>query len=530
LAPSSLRRTVDRLGIVSCGAYLVLALLSYIHTPVLWTPSFAPNASAFFTWLLGEANIAAITTIFSAPILVLVTRWIPIAAVSAAAVYLLVRLGRDRFRADDATADRILFWSVAFGGVCFFAYPVLTQDFWLSAVWGKMVVAGINPYYEKFTPELIGALPLDHFPMTMSYGPFWALIAGGIMKLSGGNLLITALLFKSVLLGAWCATLYLVDRLASRVAPDRRALALVAIGWVPTGVVETVAEGHNDIWLVFPALLWLTLLISRHAGAPLALAASALCKYATAPLVLIDLLHNLKAERMGLARYILRGIPAAIFGILVTVVFFRSTAFFDGARLVDSWHFMQPSDAYLAITDFIGGWGERLENVFLTIFPGIALYQLAIYWKHPDEEQLIRLTLAVLCAVSFSLIGHVWSWYLVWTLPFAALTPQWWLSRFIVGLCLAVPFTAVVWWVPEAEDHSNLAALLMYLAASGWTVLTAAPETKTVEGAIPATVRLIDFAKARDRLLGRPAPIAAFVDSDLSRPRAPQVKAASGEH
>jgi alpha-1,6-mannosyltransferase len=364
----------------------------------------------------------------------------------------------------------------------------------------------------------------------MSYGPFWALLAGGIMKLSGGNLLVTALLFKSVLLGAWIATLYLVDRLISQVAPDRRALALVIIGWVPTGVVETVAEGHNDIWLVFPALMWLALLLTRHGGAPLALAASALCKYATAPLVLIDLLHSLKVQRMGLTRYILRGIPAAIFGILVTVVFFRSMAFFDGARLVDSWHFMQPSDAYLAITDFLGGWGEPLENLFLTIFPGIALYQLAIYWKRPDEELLLRLTLAVLCAVSFSLIGHVWSWYLVWMLPFAALTPQWWLSRFIVGICLAVPLTAVVWWVPEAEDHSNLAALLMYLTASGWTVLTAPPEAKAVEGAIPATVRLIDFAKARDRLLGRPAPVAASLETDFAPARAKPVKAASGEH
>jgi alpha-1,6-mannosyltransferase len=527
LATSSLRRIVDRLGIASCGAYLIMALLSYVYAPMLWTESFAPKANAFFISLFGAENLAAIGAVLSAPLVVLVARWLPILFVSAAACYLLLKLGRDRLKADDETADRILFWSFAFGGFCFFAHPVLTQDFWLSAVWGKMIVAGINPYYEKFTPEMIGAIPLDHFPMTMSYGPLWALIAGAVMTVAGSSLLVAALLFKAVLLAAWCATLYMVDKLVRQVAPNARALALVAVGWVPLGVVETVAEGHNDIGLVLPALLWLALLVARNRNAPIALAASALCKYTTGPLVLIDMLHNFRAQRVSLGRYIARGIPALILAILVMVVFFRSPAFFDGARLVDSWHFMLPSDAYLAITDAIGGWGEPLENAFLTIFPGIALYQLAVYWRHPDEEHLFRLTLATMCAVSFSLIGHIWSWYLVWTLPLAALTPNWWLSRFIVGLCLAIPFTAVAWWVPEAEDYTNVAALYLYVTATAWTIFSAAPEAESAEGMVPAPGPLIDFAKARDRILGRSAPMPVRVEPDFAHP----VKAAaSGEH
>lgn len=526
MATSSLRRAVDRLGIASCGAYLVMALLSYVYTPMLWTQSFAPKANAFFVAAFGEANLAAIGAVLSFPLAVLIARWLPLLFVTGAACYLLLMLGRDRLKADDATADRILFWSFAFGGICLFAYPVLTQDFWLSAIWGKMIVAGINPYYEKFTPEMIGAMPLDHFPMTMSYGPLWALITGAVMAVSGGSLLLAAVLFKAVLLAAWSATLYLVDRLVRQVAPDARALALVAVGWVPLGVVETVAEGHNDIGLVLPALLWLALLIARSRNAPLALAASALCKYTTGPLVLIDMLHSFRAQRVGLGSYIVRGIPALIFAILVMAVFFRSLAFFDGAKLVDSWHFMLPSDAYLAITDALGGWGEPLENAFLTIFPGIALYQLAVYWRHPDEEQLFRLTLATMCAVSFSLIGHIWSWYLVWTLPLAALTPNWWLSRFVTGLCLAIPFTAVVWWVPEVEDYSNGAALCLYLTATAWTIFSATPEAQRAEGMVPASVRLIDFAKARDRILGRPARVPVRVEADFSHP----VKAAAGEN
>ena len=529
MAASSFRRTVDRLGVVACAAYAVVAVLSYGQVTILWSLPDFPNAIAYFTQVAGEPAIASIRDFFGGPWGVLITRWVPVTIAASTAVTLLIMLGRNRREADDEVADAILRWSMVFAGICFFAYPVFTQDFWLSAIWGEMVVSGTNPYQHKFTPEMIQALPLDHFPMTMSYGPFWAVISAAVMAIAGNSLIVAALIFKAILLAAWCGTIILVDRLVRQVAPDNRAFALTVVGWLPVGVLETVAEGHNDIALVFPALVWLALLLRGNAKAPIALAASVLCKYTTAPFFLIDFLHCLKGQRMSLGAYVSRGVPAAIFGILVMAIFYRGASFFDGARLVDSWHFMQPSDAYLAITDFLGGWGEPLENLFLTIFPGIALYQLAVYWKQSDTEQLFRLTLASICAISFAAIGHVWSWYLVWMLPLAALVPGWWLARFIVGMTLAAPFLPLLWWVPEVEEYKNVAALVLYLAATGWTILSAPKQVESAEGAAAAPVRLIDFAKARDKLLGRvnTARAEPELEPELARPvRA----AASGEH
>jgi hypothetical protein len=517
------------LGSAVIVAYLTMAAVSYIQAPALWAPAYAPNATAFFTELYGNHHVAAIRAFFGGPFAILASRFVPLIAASLAAITLIILVSRDDCSRDDALARRVLRWAFAFSAVSFFAYPVFTQDFWLSAVWGDMVASGANPYHEKFTPEMLTGFPLDHFPMTMSYGPLWALISGAVMTLAGGSLLVAAILFKSMLLAAWCASLVLIDRIMREAAPRHRVMALVIAGWVPLGVMETVAEGHNDIMLVLPALLWIFLLLQQNLTAPFALAASVLCKYTTAPLFIVDLLHHFRARGLSVRHYVLRMAPVALFGLIVFGLFFRSLGFFDGVLLVDSWHFMQPSDAFLVLSDLLNGWPEPLEAVILAIFPAIAIYQTWVYWNAPDTDNVLRLTLAAMCAVSFALIGHVWPWYLVWTLPLAALVPGWWLSRFIVGMSLAAPFTAIVWWVPAAEDFKNEAALVMYAAAVLWAYWTSREEPEAVSRAAPAPVRLIDFMRFKDaRAAARPArrAVAGAYDADAPVP----AKVASGEN
>lgn len=530
LPASPLRRRIDLLGSAVIVAYLAMAAISYIQAPALWTPDFAPNATSFFNELYGHHHVAAIRAFFGDPLTVLAYRFVPLMVASLAAITLIILISRDdRSRDDDVLARRVLRWAFAFSAVSFLAYPIFTQDFWLSAVWGDMVASGANPYYEKFTPEMLTSFPLDHFPMTMSYGPFWALMSAVVMTLGGGSLLAAAILFKSMLLAAWCGSLVLIDRIMRQAAPRHRVLALVIAGWVPLGVTETVAEGHNDIMLVLPALGWLFLLLQRRLTAPLALAASVMCKYTTAPLFFIDLLHHFKGRRLSVRDYVFRMAPTAIFGLVVFGLFFRSLGFFDGVLLVDSWHFMQPSDAFLAVSDLFNGWLEPVENVILAIFPAIVIHQAWMYWNAPDTDNVLRLTLATMCAVSFSLIGHVWPWYLVWTLPLAALVPGWWLSRFIVGLSLAAPFTAIVWWVPAAEDFKNEAALVMYAVAVLWAYWTAREEPEAVSRAAPVPVRLIDFMRFKNaRAAARPArhAVAGVYDPDAPAP----AKVASGEN
>ena len=306
LAASSLHRYINVLGAAATLAYLAMSLLSYLQAPALWDPTYAPNATGFFNALYGTEQVDAIRALFGGPLAVVVTHWVPLIIASAAAVALLFLLSQQSTTLAETTANLVLKWAVAFAAVSSIAYPIFTQDFWLSIVWGDMIASGINPYYEKFTPEMLNGLPLDHFPMTMSYGPLWALVSGAVVAVGGGSVLATAVLFKAALGAAWCATLWLVDRIMRHTAPGTRALSLAVAGWIPLGVWQTVGEGHNDIAMALPALLWLLLLLQNKWSAPLALAASAVCKYTMAPLLLVDVLHCLKTRHMPLWRYAVR--------------------------------------------------------------------------------------------------------------------------------------------------------------------------------------------------------------------------------
>jgi alpha-1,6-mannosyltransferase len=521
LAASSLHRYINVLGAAAVIAYAAMAVLSYLQAPALWDPAYSPNATGFFNTLYGTEQVDAIRALFGGPLAVVVSHWVPLIIASAAAVALLFLLSQQSTTVAETTAVLVLKWAVAFAVVSSFAYPIFTQDFWLSIVWGDMIASGINPYYDKFTPEMLDGLPLDHFPMTMSYGPLWALISGAIVAVGGGSVLATAVLFKAALAAAWCASLWLIDRIMRLAAPGNRARSLAVAGWVPLGVWQTVGEGHNDIAMALPALLWLLLLLQNKWSAPLALAASAVCKYTMAPLLLIDVLHSLRTRRMLLWQYAVRLILPALFSLAVLAAFYRSPQFFDGVKLISSWHFLQPSDAFAAVNTALGGWLSPLSGLVTVIFPAIAVHQCFTFWKKPDTEQLLRSATAVMAAVSFAAINHLWPWYLIWTLPLVAVVPGWWLSRFILGLAIFAPFTVIVWWVPEAEDYKDLAALVMYAGAALWTLLTAPEEEVAVE-AVPNVIRHVDFVRARS---GEPAPISV----PNARRQEMRVKSAAGE-
>src|SRR5204863_1335257 len=132
-----------------------------------------------------------------------------------------------------------------------------------------MIAAGVNPFHTLFTPESLVGLPLDHFPMPMSYGPLWGLISAGVMLIAGESVLVAAVLFKAVIAVAWIGSLHLVYRLTDGLSQSQRCLSIAVFGWMPAGVSQSLAEGHNDIAMVALALLWLFQLMRGRSEAPL---------------------------------------------------------------------------------------------------------------------------------------------------------------------------------------------------------------------------------------------------------------------
>ncbi len=293
-----------------------------------------PLAPLHFLRQLGHAIPAyasireAVSGLLTTNTAVIVSYWIPLAVATIAMMLLLLSLARYRELTDAVVVGLLFRWSVAFAAACSFAFPLFTQDLWLSAVWGRMIVAGVNPYHNFFTPESLEGLPIDHFPMVMSYGPLWGLLSGAVMAIAGDSVLTTAIVSKGLLAAAWIGSLVLVRQVMAQRSSFDRCLAVALFGWAPVGVTQSLAEGHNDIVMTFFALLWLSLLLRGRRTAPIALISSALCKYTTAPLFLIDAIYVLRMERIHWRDYMIRLIAPALLALLVFAVFFRSPAVF----------------------------------------------------------------------------------------------------------------------------------------------------------------------------------------------------------
>lgn len=480
LSPPSLRARVHMLGAMAVLGYAAMTALSFVQAAALWRHEPAPRTQAFFETL--SANLHPVLPFASgwlldsspldAPLSIVLSYWTALAIVSGAVLALILSLLR---RPESASADLLpllMRWSCAFAATCALAFPVFTQDFWLSAAWGRMIAAGVNPFHTLFTPESLAGLPLDHFPMPMSYGPLWGLVSGAVMLVAGDNLLATAVLFKALIAAAWIGALYLVYRLSEGLLLNQRCIAIVIVGWAPASVSQSLAEGHNDIAMVVLALLWLFLLVTGRASAPIALVGSLLCKYVTAPLFVVDLLYALRRGRVSLPRYALRLLAPALLGLGAMAIFYRSPEFFDGVRLVSTWYFLQPRDAIQAVELTFGLPLQPLAFSVTALFPAYAVYAVWTAWKEPTSEGLLQATLAVMAAVLFAAVSHVWPWYVIWALAFAALVPSWWLSRFVVGVAVVSPFTLGFWWIEPFANHREVAALAMYVLAILWTLAT----------------------------------------------------------
>ena len=150
---------------------------------------------------------------------------------------------------------------------------------------------------------------------------------------------------------------------------------------------QTVGEGHNDIAMALMALLWLFLLLRepmersawrspprRSANIPMA------------PLMLIDALHCLKTRAHARMAICVRLVLPALFTMAVLAAFYRSPQFFDGVKLLSTWHFLQPVDAFAAVNKAAGGWLGRFGFWSWPSFRRSPIHQCVVFWKRPDTE------------------------------------------------------------------------------------------------------------------------------------------------
>ncbi len=467
--PGGSARRIRRWAIVACAAHVALAILSYGLAPfapmqehhaerlqllaevasyVPWAESLGVNAYMRGEGLLEDVAIRALA--YLAPLAVATT--------AALAVLAIILRGR---AADSHVLALLQRSAFAFAAINIVRYPVCTNDLWLSVAWGRMAAEGINPYYNDFTSTSLQGLPFPFFALHTTYGPLWTAVSWLVASLARHSVLAEYLLLKLVLAGSWLVMVIAVRRATERRSTQRAAVALCLVGWLPASVMLTVGEGHNDAPVAAGIALFLWWgATGRSTGSWLALAASVLVKYVTAPLAVLGIVRTFVGQPEQ--RHAL-GVSLLVSGLVVVAclaVFWRGPGFFDGTLSMRSWNFLTPATAthyFLEHLGILAPGAATLDTLFTVLFLGFVISATVRYLRSPDEDAFAYLTLAVLAFVVLALLDHVWPWFTLWILPPAALAARTGLGRWTLALIACVPILDMAWFL--ADDWSLLEPL-----------------------------------------------------------------------
>ena len=203
---------------------------------------------------------------------------------------LIVALRRARSPQGGTTSDTNLVRMVLVAGIgsaliLLWSYPLFSQDVF---------------DYLFHTHEWVryGASPFTHVPSQFSfdslyrhvswteapspYGPIWILLTAPLSWLAGDSLLLNLLLFKGLTVLCYAGSAVLLYLTLARVLPRYRLAGTLAFAWNPLVLMEFGGSGHNDIVMIFFAMLALWLVANgRFALSLAAITASVLIKVVT---------------------------------------------------------------------------------------------------------------------------------------------------------------------------------------------------------------------------------------------------------
>ncbi len=153
----------------------------------------------------------------------------------------------------------ILLPALFFGLPLVLTYPFNATDvfrYWLN---GRITTLyGQNPY-QLLPGELVNdpfmRLAGEWAGDSSAYGPLWELVAAALAWISPDNLLLGVTLFKTLGLLTHLALAAMIWQGLARAAPGLRAGRTLLWAWNPTLLLTFVANGHNDVLMLF----WLVL-------------------------------------------------------------------------------------------------------------------------------------------------------------------------------------------------------------------------------------------------------------------------------
>lgn len=204
--------------------------------------------------------------------------------------------------------------------ILIFAYPVMLSYDIFNYIFTSKVLFFYNENPYIIMPIEFTGDPLLLFTHAANkvalYGPSWILITGIPFFLGFGNFILTLLNFKVLVVAFYLATSYLIFKFTK----DPKKVAFFALN--PLVLIETLVSGHNDVVMIFFALLSMYLLIkNKLAWAVIFLIISILVKYATIfllPILFYYLFIRIKKKKIDPQRLFMFA------SVLMLIVFFLS--------------------------------------------------------------------------------------------------------------------------------------------------------------------------------------------------------------
>lgn len=438
-----------------------------------------------FRWLAGATGIASLggTALVVAGVVSVV-----VAVVSF--VFVLLQAWRG-----NVSLRTTVILAVA-GHVVVITLPLLiSRDVYSYIAYGA--IAGVhhaNPYVQTPADFPHDAVTMLVGPKWLStpavYGPLFTGFASVVVRMFHG-LVAQIAVFRWVAALASLGTVALIGVTSRRVAPERAAFAVAAFGMNPVVLFQSVASGHNDLFIALAVAGGLACVVARRNLLAVAvLAMGAVVKAPAAlPLLLLVVWCVARAPAGRRIRTLgTHGGLAAAIGLAAAAPFFQlhdpTLGMFELAGH-EGW--LAPSRFFRRLLDAVSGdtLGVVARVVFAFLLVVSVVVLLRIVWRTaadaPRDAAAAALELGAAWGWSLlllMLLGPVLlPWYVAWALPLAWVVPR--VPRLVMigtSAALAVSqWTAEPTSFPRAYDvnvwvgHYLITPIVIWLL--GWLVL-----------------------------------------------------------
>jgi alpha-1,6-mannosyltransferase len=330
--------------------------------------------------------------------------------------------------------------------------PLLSTDAFTYLSAGRLqVLHGVNPYVHgpvvRPQDPGFGWTGLIWADTPTVYGPVFTLLTAGLVPLglAGGLWSLKLIACLSAIACAWL-TWSIAEELGR---PRMQAMLFVALN--PIFMVYAVAGAHNDLLMLAIALLGVRFAIRtqpKAAGAALALAVAI---KVTGLLILPFVVVAARERRDGAGRRVVASFAAVSLVVAVIGTLFYGfdwlavpSTISDGAAR----HIGELRSVPGIIAGYLGlGPIGPVARSLLTV-AAVASVVAAIGWSLlGDNRWVAGAAVSVIAALTFSTQLH--PWYLVWALPFGALTTERRVRNGTIALFIAIiAIQAIRWIVP----------------------------------------------------------------------------------